>query len=122
MDVADVAGIVVARDHDHRLALDAVQVLAREHVLVLEAVGREVAGDHDDVRLHLVDLGDGALEVLRQEELLPAMQVRQLHDPEHGPGTLEDPELVRIVSASDGVATVTLDGAPAPGLSGVSRL
>ena len=85
VDVADVARVVVAGDHDHRLALDRVEVLAREHVLVLEAVGGEVAGDDDDVRLHLVHLGDRALEVLRQEELLPAMEIRQLHDPEHGP-------------------------------------
>jgi len=76
VDVADVARVVVPRDHDHRLAIDAVQVLPREHVLVLEAVRGEVAGDHDDVRLHLVHLGDRALEVLREEELLPAMQVR----------------------------------------------
>src|SRR5207302_1308328 len=54
-------------------------------------------------------------------ELLPAMQVRELNDPEHGPGTLEDPRLVRIVSASDGAATVEIDGAGAPGVSGVSR-
>ena len=83
VDVADVARVVVAGDHDHRLALDPVQVVARERVLVLEAVRGEVAGDHDDVRLELVHLGDRALEVLRQEELLPAVQVRELHDPEH---------------------------------------
>ena len=85
VDVADVARVVVARDHDHRLAVDAVQVLARERVLVLEAVRGEVAGDHDDVRLHLVHLGDRALEVLREEELLPAMQVGELDDAEHRP-------------------------------------
>ena len=83
VDVAHVARVVVAGDHDHRLALDAVQVLPREHVFVLEAVRGEVAGDHDDVGLDLVHLGDRPLEVLREEELLPAMQVRELHDPEH---------------------------------------
>ncbi len=67
------------------------EVLARERVLVLEAVRGEVAGDHDDVRLHLVHLRDRALEVLREEELRPAMEVGQLHDPEHVRGTLEDP-------------------------------
>ena len=83
VDVADVARVVVAGDHDHRLALDAVQVLAREHVLLLEPVRGEVARDHDDVRFHLVHLGDRALEVLWKEELLPAMQVRKLDDFEH---------------------------------------
>ena len=83
VDVADVARVVVPGDHDHRLALDAVEVIAREHVLVLEAVRGEVARDHDDVRLHLVHLGDRALEVLREEELRPAMKVGELHDPEH---------------------------------------
>ena len=86
MDVADVARVVVAGDHDHRLALDAVEVLAREGVLVLEAVRGEVAGDDDDVRLELVHLRDRALEVLRKEELLPAMEVGKLDDPEHGRG------------------------------------
>jgi hypothetical protein len=28
--------------------------------------------------------------VLREEELLPAMEVRELHDPEHGPERLSD--------------------------------
>ena len=83
VDVADVARVVVAGDHDHRLALDAVEVLARERVLVLEAVRGEVARDHDDVGLHLVHLGDRALEVLREEELRPAMEVGELDDPEH---------------------------------------
>ena len=83
MDVADVARVMVAGDHDHRPALDPVQVVTSERVLVLEAVRGEVAGDHHDVRLHLVHLRDRALEVLREEELLPAMQVRKLNDPEH---------------------------------------
>ena len=48
VDVADVARVVVARDHDHRLAVDAVQVVARERVLVFETVRGEVARDHDE--------------------------------------------------------------------------
>ena len=75
---------MVARDHDHRLALDLVEVLAREGVLVLEAVGREVAGDDDDVGLELVRLRDRPLEVVRQKELLPAVEIGELHDAEHG--------------------------------------
>ena len=48
--VADVARVVVARDHDHPLAVDPVEVLARELVLAAEAVAGEVAGDHHHVR------------------------------------------------------------------------
>ena len=51
VDVADVAGVVVAGDHDHRLALDLVEVAARLLVLVLEAERRQVAGADDDVGL-----------------------------------------------------------------------
>ena len=50
MDVADVARVVVARDDDERLAVDPVEVLARQLVLVLEPERRQVAGADDDVR------------------------------------------------------------------------
>ena len=97
VDVADVAGVVVARDDDHRLAVDRVEVALRERVLVLEAVRGQVARDDDDVGRELVRLGDRALEQVRQEELLPAVEVGQLDDregtsgPSSMPGSLEDP-------------------------------
>ena len=62
-----------------------VEVLARERVLVLEAVRREVAGDDDDVGRELVRLGDRALEQVRQEELLPAVEIGELDDREQSP-------------------------------------
>ena len=83
VDVADVPRVVVARDDDHRLALDRVEIALRERVLVLEPVRRQVAGDDDDVGRELVHLGDGALEEIREEELRPAVQVRQLDEREH---------------------------------------
>ena len=67
VDVADVARVVVARDDDERLALDLVEVAPRERVLLLEAEGRQVARADDDVGLQVVDLGDRALEQVRQE-------------------------------------------------------
>jgi hypothetical protein len=45
-------------------------------------VRREIAGDDDDFGRELVRLGDRALEQVRQEELLPAVQVGQLDDRE----------------------------------------
>ena len=50
VDVADVPRVVVARDHDQRVAVDAVEVLPRQRVLVPEAEGRQVARADDDVR------------------------------------------------------------------------
>ena len=75
VDVADVPRVVVAGDHDERLARDLVQVLARQLILVLEPEAREVARADHDVRLELVDLRDRAIEQGRLEVLLPAMEV-----------------------------------------------
>ena len=44
MDVADVACVVVPGDDDEGVAVDQVEVLAREQVLVLEAERRQVTG------------------------------------------------------------------------------
>ncbi len=85
VDVADVARVVVARDHDHRLALDLVQVAARLLVLVLEAERRQVARADDDVRLQVVDLADRPLEQPRHEVLAAAVQVGQVRDRERRP-------------------------------------
>src|SRR5581483_11909543 len=71
-----------ARDDDDRVAVDLVEEVLRDRVLLLEAVRGEVARDDDDVRCDLVRLRDRALEQARQEELLPAVQVGQLHDRE----------------------------------------
>ena len=82
VDVADVARIVVARDDDDRLAGDRVDVLLGERVLLLEAEGRQVTGDDDDVRLDVVDLRDRPLEEVRQEKLRAAVQIGDLDDRE----------------------------------------
>ncbi len=68
-------GVVVPGNDDERVAVDAIEVLARSEVLVPETEGRQVAGAHDDVRLELVDLPDRALEQARLEVRLPAVQV-----------------------------------------------
>ena len=49
---------------------------------MLEPEAREVAGADDDVGLELVDLRDRAVEQVRLEVLLPAMQVGEVRDPE----------------------------------------
>ena len=86
--VADVARVVVPGDDDQRLALDLVEVLPGQLVLVLEPEAREVAGADHDVGLELVDLGDRALEQGRLEVLLPAMQVGEMRDPEGAGGAV----------------------------------
>src|SRR5215204_1816411 len=80
VDVADVPGVVVARDHDDGRALDPVEVLAREPVLLLEAEDSEVARADNRARLHLVDLRDRPLEQARLEVWIAAMQVRDVRD------------------------------------------
>jgi hypothetical protein len=82
VDVADVTRVVVARDDDDRLAVDRVDVLLGERVLLLEPERRQVAGDDDDLRLKVVDLGDRTFEQVWQEELRAAMQIGDLDDRE----------------------------------------
>ena len=82
VDVADVAGVVVPGDHDDGLALDLIEVVLGEGILLLEPERRQVSRHDDDVGLELVHLCDGALEEVREEELSPAVQVRDLHDGE----------------------------------------
>src|SRR5439155_277582 len=55
VDVADVPRVVVARDDDDRLAVDRVDVLLGEGVLLLEPEGRQIARDDDDFRLQVLD-------------------------------------------------------------------
>ena len=73
--VADVARVVVAGDHDHPLARDPVEVLARRLVLGAQAFAGQVAGDDHHVRLELVDLDDRPVEQARNEERRAAVQV-----------------------------------------------
>ena len=67
MDVADVPRIVVSRDHDGRLALDAIEVAAGRRVLLLEAERRQIAGADDDVGFQVVDLGNRPFHQIRDE-------------------------------------------------------
>ena len=71
---------MVARDHDHSLAVDLVEVLPRELVLGPVAVAGEVAGHHHHVRLQLVHLDDRAVEQARDEARRAAVEVGQLGD------------------------------------------
>jgi hypothetical protein len=73
---------VVPRDDDERLALDPVEVRLRLAVLLLEPEGRQVARADDDVGLEVVDLGDGALEQVREEVRTAAVEIRDLRDGE----------------------------------------
>ena len=82
VDVADVAGVVVAGDDNDGLALDLVEVVLGEGVLLLEAERRQVAGADDDVRLQVVDLRDRPLEEVGQKELRAAVQIGDLDDRE----------------------------------------
>src|SRR5262249_3850093 len=107
-------GVVVARNHDERLALDLVDVLPCELVLVLEPEGGQVARADNDVRLELVDLADRPIEQAGLEVLLAAMQVRDGRDPEepcagsHRSQCTEDVSAGRVASGS--TATVLLCG------------
>ena len=80
---------------DERLALDLVEVLARQLVLVLEAERRQIAGADHDVGLQLVDLGDRALEQVRLEVLLAAMQIGEVRDRERSPAPSAWPQCRR---------------------------
>ena len=82
MDVADVAGIVVPWNDDNGLAVDPVEVVLGERVLLLEPERGQVTGADDDVRLEVVDLRDRTLQEVRQEKLRPAVQIRDLDDRE----------------------------------------
>ena len=82
VDVADVPRVVVPGHDDDRVAVDAVEVLARGEVLVAEAERRQVARADDDVRLELVDLADRALEQADLEVRPAAVEIGDLRDPE----------------------------------------
>ena len=90
VDVADVARVVVPGDDDERVALEPVEVLPGELVLVLEAERRQVAGADDDVRAELVDLADRALEQVRLEVRPAAVEVGDVRDRE-APGRQRRP-------------------------------
>ena len=107
VDVADVARVVVARDHDHRLALDLVEVAPRLLVLVLEAERRQVAGADDDVRLQVVDLADRPLEQAGDEVLAAAVEVGQVRDRERRPSAMRG-AWARSMRSSGRAATLRL--------------
>ena len=97
MHIPDIAGVVIARDDDERVAIDAIDVLPRGQVLVPEAKRREVSRAHDDVRLELVNLADRALEEARLEVRLAAVKVGELGDPEHERKSTTDPSMSEAV-------------------------
>ena len=107
VDVADVAGVVVPRDDDERLAVEPVEVGLRLRVLRLEAVRRQVARADDDLGLELVDLHDRPLHQIGHEIRRPAMQVGDVCDSEQLPPFLSRP--IRVSSKCNaGSSEVTL--------------
>src|SRR5215208_6563579 len=82
VDVADVARIVVSRDDDDRVAFDLVEVFTGALVLLPEPERGQVSRADDDVRLQLVDFVDRALEEVRHEVPLPAVEIRDVRDRE----------------------------------------
>ncbi len=85
--VADVARVVVAGDHDELRALDALEVLLGQQVVLAEAHLGEVAGAEHEVGLELVELDDHAVHQARHEVRRAGVQVRDVGDrqPGHGP-------------------------------------
>ncbi len=82
VDVPDVARVVVPGHDDERVAVEPVEVLARDLVLVLEAERRQVARADDDVGAQLVDLADRPLEQVRLEVRPSAVEIGDVRDPE----------------------------------------
>ena len=82
MDVADVARIMVPRDDDEGVRVQAVEVSLGLRVLLLEPERRQIAGADDDRGLERVDLGDHALHQVGDEMRIAAMDVRQVRDRE----------------------------------------
>ena len=82
VDVADIARVVVAGDHHHRVALELFDVRLGERVLVFEAERRQVARADDDVRLEVIDLDDRALDQVRDEVGPSAMDVGDMRNRE----------------------------------------
>ena len=84
MDVADVLGVVVARDdHGEQFVDQGSQRVAGHLELVGVPLLGEIAGDHHHVWLKGEDLLDGVTEQVRVEILGAAVDVRQLGDGEH---------------------------------------
>ena len=79
--VADVSRVVVSGNHDDRLAIQPIHVLASSQVFVAEAEGRQITRAHDDVRLQLVDLPDRTLQQADLEVRPTAVQIGDLCDP-----------------------------------------
>ena len=85
--VADVARVVVAGDDQQVGTLQALDIGLRQQVLLAEAVVGEVARDDDHVGPELVDLDDGPLHEVGDEERRPGVQVGDLRDHERAPAT-----------------------------------
>ena len=80
MDIADVAAVVIARDDELR-ELDLLDPARGLLVFPLVAVGREVAREHDDVRLDPAEVLEDRIErVGRQAQRAADVDVAHLRD------------------------------------------
>jgi hypothetical protein len=78
--VADVAGVVVARDDEHVGALDPLEIALGQEVVLAETHLRKVPGAQDDVRIELVDLHDGPVHQVGHEVHRARMKIRDVGD------------------------------------------
>ena len=106
VNVPDVAGVVIPGNDDDRIAVDAVDVLARSQVLVSEAERRQVPRADDHVGAQFVDLSDRPLQQAGLEVLLAAVQVGELRDAEHVADPCHVDSLRRGRGPSEATATV----------------
>ena len=83
MQVADVAGVVVARNGDHG-GLDALGVSDPVLVFLPIALGGEISAHHDDVGPELVELGDHPVHEVGHEVLGADVWIRDVGDRDHG--------------------------------------
>src|ERR671923_213925 len=79
VNVADVTGIMVARDHEHRW-LEAREPAGCLLEFPVVTSGGEGSGDHDDVGLHTVDFLHYRLHGLGVEGQLSAVDIAYLRD------------------------------------------
>ena len=82
VDVADVAGVVVPRDDDERLAAQPVEIFLRLHVLGLEPERGQVPRAYDQIRREIVDLRDRALHEIGHEVGASAVEIGDMRDRE----------------------------------------
>jgi hypothetical protein len=80
MKKADVHQVVVSGDHHELQSGQAIEVLLRLTELGRVTLGREVAGDDDEVGMEVKDFIERVVEQLPLELGMPAVEVREVGD------------------------------------------